>query len=280
MTQASGHLKRDRRCDREVFERISKVIAQRKSPRRIAYNCRQAFGRTDPRGKNVLEIGAGEGVFSACAAARGARCVVALEPQAAGSESGSASTLKRMKDTLDLSNLQIVGETIQEYDPGERKFDIVLSWDSINHLDEPMCAELHRTRRARDAYRSILTHVREMMNPQGTLILADCSPRNLYPMLKVYPPVLPRIEWDKHQPPQTWVDLLAPLGFVKRHLSWTTNYYLRPLAPLLGNSVAGFFLLSHFRLVFSYEGGRGEHPRDATVRDASKFSSRAELELP
>jgi SAM-dependent methyltransferase len=226
-----------------VFEEISRVIGGRKSPRRIAFNCRQAFGRVDPRGKNVLEIGAGEGVLSAYAAARGASCVVALEPEDA------------MTDALDVSNLQIVRETIQDYDGDERKFDIVLSWNSINHLDEPMCAELHRTQRAKDAYRSILLHIREMMNPGAVLILADCSRHNLYPMLGVRPPVLPHIEWEKHQSPRTWVELLTPLGFVRRRLTWPTNYYLRPLAALLSNPVAGFFLLSHFRLVMSRGGG-------------------------
>lgn len=241
------------RTDETVLDEMSKVICGRKSPRHIRFNCQQAFGDIDLRSRALLEIGAGEGILSAYAAAHAARYVVALEPGAAGSNEDYTSTIRRMKQRLSASNLEIVEEIIQDYDSGGRKFDIVLLWNSVNHLDEPMCAELKRSSRARESYRSIMTHIANMMSPGALLILGDCSCRNVFPALRMRHPIIPQIEWEKHQSPGTWVRLLEPLGFVRRGFSWITAYPLRFFAPLLSNSVAAFLLFSHFRLVLSYD---------------------------
>ena len=228
------------------------VIGGRKSPKHIKFNCQQAFRSVDLCDKAVLEIGAGEGILSAYAATRGAKYVVALEPETAGSNGGCASTIQHMKQKLGGSNLEIGDGMIQNYDSGERKFDIALLWNSVNHLDEPLCEQLRHSSRARNVYRRIFRHISNMMRAGALLIVADCSRYNLYPMVGLRNPIIPQIEWEKHQSVKTWIQLLEPLGFVKRHLSWTVPYPLRLFAPLLNNSIAAFLLCSHFRLILSY----------------------------
>jgi hypothetical protein len=239
--------------DKAIFTQISMVIGGRKSPKHIKFNCQQAFQGVDLCDKSVLEIGAGEGILSAYAATHGAKYVVALEPGAAGSNGGSASTIQLIKQKLRVSNLEISDGMIQNYDSGGRKFDIALLWNSVNHLDEPFCEQLKHSSHAVDVYRRIFRHISSMMGVGALLIVADCSRYNLYPMLGLRHPIIPQIEWEKHQSVRTWLQLLEPLGFVKRHLSWTVPYPLRLFAPLLNNSIAAFLLCSHFRIILSYD---------------------------
>jgi len=237
----------------EIFEQISGLIGGRKTPQHIEYNCRQAFGDVDLVGKNVLDIGAGEGVLSAYAA-QFAKHVTAIEPEAAGSTEGYSSTIKHIKKRLGLANFELFEGIVQNFDSGERKYDVVLMHNSVNHLDEPMCEQLLYSCEAKNVYRNIFKHIASMMSPGAKLIIADCTRYNFFRMIHMKHPITPQIEWEKHQAPRTWVDLLEPLGFVKEELSWTVAYPLRKFSLLLSNRIAAFFLFSHFRLVLKYQG--------------------------
>ncbi len=159
-----------------------------------------------------------------------------------------------MKAGLDAPNLELFEDIVQNYDCGERKYDIVLMHNTVNHLDEPMCEQLHYSSKAKRIYRDIFKHISSMMSPGGKLIIADCSRHNFFQLIRLKHPITPQIEWKKHQAPKTWVSILDPLGFVKEDLSWTVAYPLRKFSLLLSNRIAAFFLFSHFRLVLKYQG--------------------------
>jgi hypothetical protein len=79
------------------------------------------------------------------------------------------------------------------------------------------------------------------------VVVADCSRFNLFPSLGLVNPFVPTIEWNKHQKPELWCDLLRNAGFVNHEIHWTSFNRLRtPGKWLLGNKYAAFLLLSHF----------------------------------
>jgi len=242
---------------RSRFERLAVEIGRYASAERAWFRCRRTFRGVPLAGKSLLEIGAGAGVFSAYAITQGASHVTALEPELAGSTEGYVSALGRMQAGLGAEDFEVLPDTIQAFDPGDRKFDIVLSYNSVNHLDEPMCMELRRSEEAREVYRHIFRKVAGMMVPGGHLILADASRYNFFGMIGLRAPLAPTVEWEKHQSPRTWLRLLEPLGFRKVALSWRRNYPLRYLGPLGANRVVNFFLSSHFRLVVTLAGEGG-----------------------
>lgn len=221
---------------------------------RAFYRCRWIYKGVQLAGKRVLDIGAGMGIQSAYAIARGAKCVVAIEPEAAGSTKGSVSIIRRIQHQLGAPHFEVVTETIQNYDSAGQTFDIVLSHNSVNHLDESRCMALGHSEQAREVYRGIFRRITEMMVPNGKMIITDCSRRNFFRSLGLKSPLMPQIEWEKHQTPRTWTKLLEPLGFEKEHLSWYTFYPLRHLRGLLDNATAAFFLGAIFRLVLRYPG--------------------------
>ena len=84
----------------------------------------------------MLDVGAGEGDASFYAACAGAERVVSLELEAAGSRGGVREQFNRIREHLDAPNVELRPETVQEFDAGGERFDVLLSVASINHLDE------------------------------------------------------------------------------------------------------------------------------------------------
>ncbi len=93
--------------------------------------------------KTMLDIGGGAGLFSFYAACLGANEVICLEPEAAGSRSGMVEKFKKLQSGLQtLVQVKLVSTTIQNFNPNDRKFDIILLHNSINHIDEEACIKL------------------------------------------------------------------------------------------------------------------------------------------
>lgn len=237
-----------------IFERLSTTVSSYASPARAIFRYQQAYRGIDLRGKTVLDIGAGRGMASAFAIAQGAKHVVALEPESAGSTDGYSAVILRVQEELNASNFEVRAQPVQDYDNAGRTFDVVLLYQSVNHLDEPMCMALGHSEEARDVYRGIFGRIAGMMNPDARLIMVDASRHNFFPMIGLKNPLLPMIEWEKHQTPRTWVRLLAPLGFVKERVSWHTYHALRHFGPVFANRVVSFVLNSVFRLDLRYPG--------------------------
>jgi 2-polyprenyl-3-methyl-5-hydroxy-6-metoxy-1,4-benzoquinol methylase len=75
--------------------------------------------------------------------------MVALEPEAAGSEDGGTSRFERLREQLGLPSVELRRQALQEFDPGDERFDVLLLHASINHLDEPATLALAHDERAR-----------------------------------------------------------------------------------------------------------------------------------
>jgi SAM-dependent methyltransferase len=87
---------------------------------------KRLFAGIDLEGKTMLDIGCGHGRMGLWAAARGARRVVGLEPEAEGSSSGMQEAFDAAARRVGLANrVELVTKPLQEYEIAER-FDVVL----------------------------------------------------------------------------------------------------------------------------------------------------------
>jgi SAM-dependent methyltransferase len=218
----------------------------------LAHHLQYLFEGVTLPGARVLDIGAGDGLYSLWPAACGARQVVALEPEAAGSSARMRERFERAAVRLGTGNVELRPDTLQEYDPPADPFDVVMLLASINHLDEAACMEVHRDPAARETYRELLARLAELTAPGGRLIVTDASRHNLFARLPVTNPVARWIEWEKHQPPGLWSELLEETGFERPRVSWHSfNTLRKPGRVLLGNRFAAWFFQSGFRLTMT-----------------------------
>ena len=206
------------------------------------------FGKLDFRGRRVLDIGGGDGMYSYYAALRGAREVICLEPEGDGAHGWNGGTFEKLRERYPVLPVRLLHRTIQEFADAEG-FDILISIASINHLDEAACERLHRDPAARRTYGAVFRHIGELARPGARFVIADATRHNFFHSLGLKNPLCPTIEWHKHQPPQLWARLLGEAGFGTPRIRWEPIYHFGRIGQLvLSNAVAAFFLKSCFRL--------------------------------
>jgi SAM-dependent methyltransferase len=199
--------------------------------------------------RSVLDIGGGTGLFSFYAAACGARSVVCLEPDTAGSTTGQTSRFEHISKVLNLSSVRLIQQTLQEFDADPGSFDVILMHNSVNHLDEQACVRLRQDRAAASLYSDLFRKVAKLASEGADLIVTDCSSQNFFPLLGLQNPVARTIDWRKHQPPEVWRRILCNSGFGEPRVRWSSLNCLGRLGWwILGNKPAAFFLASQFRL--------------------------------
>jgi 2-polyprenyl-3-methyl-5-hydroxy-6-metoxy-1,4-benzoquinol methylase len=187
------------------------------------------FGMLDFTGKRVLDVGAGKGLYACCVAALNAECVVALEPEFAGSRNTAITIFRERIEWLGLRNIEFHPVALEAYTAPPASFDLICMIAVINHLDETHVQTLHADERSRLVYRSILQPVYDWLKPGGMLVISDVPPTHPYmPLVKIgllkRHPFQPSIEWHKHQHPAVWKQLLESIGFTDVRYHWATNW--------------------------------------------------------
>jgi len=201
-------------------------------------------------GKRILDVGGGAGAHSLYAASSGASHVLMLEPEADGGSHGMISKFISNRNELGHSNVEILETTFQDFSAREDTFDIVLIQDTINHLDERACIDLHLNKASREIYRALFNKVGSMVNPGAQLLFSDCSSRNLFPALGLRNRFDPAIEWHKHQPQGVWTQLLEEVGFERVALRWSSPARFGTVGQtLFGNAPSAYVFTSHFAVV-------------------------------
>jgi len=197
----------------------------------------------------MLDIGCGNGRMGLWAAARGARRVVGLEPEAEGSSSGMQEAFDAAARRVGLADrVELVTKPLQEYETAER-FDVVLLAAPVNHLDEDACVRLHEEEAARETYRERFRLIARVAAPGAHLIVTDCDRRNVFARIGARNPLCPTIEWEKHQSPFLWSKLLGDVGFEAPRVRWAALNTLRgPGQLLLGHRFGSYMLTSAFLL--------------------------------
>ena len=224
-----------------------------RSERRFRTYLGYLFRDVPLQGGRFLDVGGGAGLFAAAARALGAAEAVCLEPGGAGASAFIKEVAAQGVPADAGWGIGYVASTLEEYHAAAAargRFDTILLHNVINHLDEPACIRLHRDERARQLYMGKVQLLRDMAVPGARLIVCDCARNNFLPDLGMPNPLMRTIEWYKHQNPGVWRALFQQGGW--RHLStdWTTPNFLGRPGRLLGNRLAGYFLLGHFRMVF------------------------------
>src|SRR2546422_1059997 len=95
-------------------------------PGNLRFELETIFDGIEFAGRSVLDIGAGAGSTSLYAACAGAERVVGLEPEAAGSRAGMRTAFERARDRLGARQVVLRPETVQELDPGDERFDVLI----------------------------------------------------------------------------------------------------------------------------------------------------------
>jgi hypothetical protein len=237
------------RPDSNSFDRYFNIAERETARGNHRFYMKYLFDGVDFRGKTMLDIGGGDGMLSFYAACSGAAKVICLEPEVAGSTTGTNVAFQRTASLLGQTNVQLLPSRLQDYDPGDGPFDILLLHASINHLDEDACIGLDRDREAQRSYEQLFGKLSSLACPSAKLIVVDCARRNLFGDLHMNNPFVPTIEWQKHQSPRLWARHLAHAGFNNPTIRWHSFNTLRTCGRLfLGNRIAAYCLTSSFCL--------------------------------
>ena len=237
----------------EVLDRYFDLIDSQNNPsirRKLSFRLNRCFGNIDFKNKSMLDIGGGAGFYSFYAASMGAKKVVCLEPESAGSTRGMVDSFQTFKKSLNADGvIHLEVKTLQEFSQGNEKFDIIFLHNSINHLDEEACINLKTDKNSREIYSSLFKKISDLCNSGSKIIISDCSNYNIFPLLRMKNPFSPTIEWHKHQSPVLWADMLSKFDFQNPEITWNSFNRLGSIGRFfLGNKYASFFLGSHFNL--------------------------------
>jgi len=207
------------------------------------------------KGKRIFEIGCGKGAFLFWAWNQGATFCLGVEPEAEGSTVGVTSVFDEVSRALDCGeSVSLLKRRIQDViGDGMEPFDVVLSYASINHIDETACSRLHFDPAARARYLDYFSGMASVLKPGGRLILVDCQRSNFFKALGLASPFAPGIAWRIHQNPGVWAKLISEAGFTPTRLDWIRYYPLRHLGRFFHNRLTAYFLHG----VFLLEGVRG-----------------------
>ena len=197
-----------------------------------------------------LDIGGGQGILSFYLATHGANSVVCVEPEGEGSTEGVTGIFGQLRQDLPNGDrVHLAQTTFQEYDPGDSTFDYIVTGNAINHLNEPACIDLKTNKNSYDTYIGYFKRIYDMLSSGGRFVATDCSRYSLYPQLGLKNPFMPAIEWEKHQSPYQWRDMLLEVGFVDADIKWTAFNALGAFGRLImNNPVVSYLTVSHFRL--------------------------------
>lgn len=217
----------------------------------LDHRCRQLFERVgDLEGRTMLEIGGGEGLFSLWAVAHGMEKIIILEPEADGSTHGVGRRFLEHRDALNISEERIsyFPQIFQEYEGEERTFDLILSYNSINHLDERACERLKKSKSSKIIYSELLEKAFRLLRSRGYFVISDSGRLNFWNLIGLRSPFSPSIEWEKHQEPTVWKNLLNEVGFEFVSFDWHRFYPLRWLGRLGSNKIVARTTTSKFIL--------------------------------
>jgi SAM-dependent methyltransferase len=200
-------------------------------------------------GRRVLDVGGGSGAISFYAGVRGAN-VVCLEPGAEGSNPQMEAAYRRLEESVGGAvHVALDRRTLQQLDAQPGTFDVIVLHNSVNHLDEQACVRLPADPGARRTFVELFSSLRETAQPGGDLILSDCARWNLFGALRARNPFVPEIEWELHQQPRVWAQLLGESGFLQARIRWNPMTRAGRAGELvLANWLGAFMTQSHFTL--------------------------------
>lgn len=218
------------------------------------YNISRTFNNIDIKDKSIVEIGSGKGLMSIYCSLSNAKKVVSIEPELAGSRSKVIELQNNRINSLGLDNIIVLPFDFNLWDSQGEKFDIVLSFASINHIYEsPYNALKHKE--TFQKYVAIGSKIHSLLKPGGIAVINDACRYGLFwfiGKLGIRRPWLPKkkitINWRIHQNPTTWKKILLESGFSKIDIIYPLPYSLRSLKGVVDTPLFNFLLSAQFTL--------------------------------
>ncbi|MEW6301911.1 MAG: class I SAM-dependent methyltransferase [Verrucomicrobiota bacterium] len=232
--------------DTEAKIAVAARAAGYRSARRYKARARAVFGGVPLAQRRVLDVGCGSGAFALWAGIHGAAKVLGIEPETAGSTKGTLERFRWTIQELQLERTVFAKEaSLEDLSPDAGPFDVAILYNVINHLDEEATTRLHRDTDAVARFVAILTRLRELLAPDGIVLVVDMARFNLWNMVGLKSPFAPTIEWHKHQQPEVWIRTFEQAGYRLRDLDWNPLY---PLGRLSQNRAMQYLTGSSFIL--------------------------------
>lgn len=231
------------------------IIVNRKiypSKKNLQFRLNYLFENVDLAERDVLDVGGGNGLLSFYTAVKGAKKVVCLEPEFAGSTSGIIKRFYDLRKDFPASlPVELSTRTLQEYvqDAGAEMYDVVIMHNSINRLNKEEDIHQLKSDISYKSYLTIFENVFRIMKKGGVLIVTDCSCNNFFNDIGVKNILAPSMEWHKHQKPGTWIRIFKAVGFRNPKVRWLTpNRLGKPGIFILGNYFMAYMTASYFKV--------------------------------
>ncbi|WP_135366097.1 methyltransferase domain-containing protein [Halosimplex halophilum] len=206
------------------------------------------FEGIDFTDQTVLDVGAGNGIYSLFAVCAGADRIVALEPAGDGSNGINVNGVRTVAESVE--TIEVVSEPLQNFKSNEQ-FDIVIMRNVINHLDEDATRDLLTDPTAHQRYQDIFGHLGDLTADDATIVITDSSRNNYLRFLGERNPFIGSRDWPIHQAPEVWATLLSHQGFAVRDIRWrSTLSLLGPVGKrLFSNRLVSHLTSSNFILI-------------------------------
>lgn len=226
------------------------IITERRiypNKKNLELHLKNIFKGVDFKNKKVLDIGGGSGVHTFFAAIKGAAKVDCLEPELDGSHQGMKENFNELRSKLNVNNVELHSVTFQDYDSQISDYDLILTYNVVNHLDEEACKTLLLNQESKEKFVEMFKKCNSLLKKDGMMLVADCGRRNLFGDLGIHNPFATDIDWNIHQEPSFWLALMKRAGFSKISIDWSTFNTLGPIGKILfGNRLFSYLTFSHF----------------------------------
>jgi len=176
---------------------------------------------------------------------------VGLEPaEGKGSNKKVIHTFRNRVKKLNLENVNIIKETIENYNSNGLKFDIISANFSLHHIILSK-KNLLRENVSKKRYRELFLKIYDMLENNGIFIIKEISKYHLSRYWPYYGRIIgnDNIDWRTKHNSKEYIRILIDCGFKPNYVIYKIPYPLNRFKFFLSNPIARFFLDSTYFII-------------------------------